>query len=222
MMQTHSPTRRKQTRKLTTARSNMWRSNMSLDFVDEGAGIALDYSILVHSHLRWDWVWQRPQQFLSRFAKRHPILFVEEAMPVAGLKKPRAVVSESLSIPNLTVLRTEFPPAMLADRATLDAEQKRLVLETLAGPLGVVFHRPVQWFYDPMAVTAFAGQMNEQAIVYDCMDQLSQFRGAPRNSLGANANCSSPQTWFLLADRRFGKPSANTMPTATPTAVVLT
>jgi glycosyltransferase involved in cell wall biosynthesis len=37
----------------------------------------------------------------------------------------------------------------------------------------------VQWFYDPMAVTAFAGHMNERAIVYDCMDQLSQFRYAP-------------------------------------------
>ena len=49
----------------------------------------------------------------------------------------------------------------------------------LAGPLGRDFAEPVQWFYDPTAVSAFAGQLNERAIVYDCMDQLSQFKGAP-------------------------------------------
>jgi glycosyltransferase involved in cell wall biosynthesis len=37
----------------------------------------------------------------------------------------------------------------------------------------------VQWFYDPMAVTAFAGKIGEIATVYDCMDELSQFRFAP-------------------------------------------
>ena len=36
------------------------------------------YGIVVFSHLRWGFVWQRPQQFLSRFAQKHPILFVEE------------------------------------------------------------------------------------------------------------------------------------------------
>jgi glycosyltransferase involved in cell wall biosynthesis len=144
----------------------------------DGAG-ALNYPILVHSHLRWDWVWQRPQQFLSRLSKRHPILFVEEPLAVEGLTAPRAELRDVADFPNLTVLRTEFPPAMLDDRAALDAEQKRLVLATLAGPLGATFERPVQWFYDPMAAPVFAGQMDERAIVYDCMDQLSQFRGAP-------------------------------------------
>src|SRR4029077_9229859 len=36
------------------------------------------YGIVVFCHLRWGFVWQRPQQFLSRFAKKHPILFIEE------------------------------------------------------------------------------------------------------------------------------------------------
>ena len=36
------------------------------------------YGIVVFSHLRWGFVWQRPQQFLSRFARKHRILFVEE------------------------------------------------------------------------------------------------------------------------------------------------
>lgn len=95
------------------------------------------------------------------------------------LATPRAILREVESLASLAVLRTEFPRAMLADREVVDTEQYRLVRETLAGPLGKKFERPVQWFYDPMAVTAFAGRMNERAIVYDCMDQLSQFRGAP-------------------------------------------
>jgi len=37
----------------------------------------------------------------------------------------------------------------------------------------------VQWFYDPMAVPAFLGQVDEIGTVYDCMDELSKFRGAP-------------------------------------------
>src|SRR5512133_3132181 len=37
-----------------------------------------DAPIIVHSHLRWDFVWQRPQQLLSRFAKRSHVLFVED------------------------------------------------------------------------------------------------------------------------------------------------
>lgn len=139
-----------------------------------------DYPILVHSHLRWDWVWQRPQQFLSRLSRKHPVLFVEEPMAVDGISKPRAVLREVVDLPDVTVLRTEFPSAILSDRELVDAEQKRLVTTTLTGHLSERFERPVQWFYDPMATIAFAGQMNERAIVYDCMDQLSQFRGAPK------------------------------------------
>jgi hypothetical protein len=137
------------------------------------------YPIIVHSHLRWDWVWQRPQQFLSRISKRHRVLFVEEPMAVDGLTKPRAELREVAGLPNLTVVQTEYPPELLKDRDAVDDAQYRLVQETLAGPLGRSFRRPVQWFYDPMAVVPFAGKMDERAIVYDCMDQLSQFRGAP-------------------------------------------
>src|SRR5690349_3281100 len=38
---------------------------------------AIEFSIIAICHLSWDWVWQRPQQFLSRLASRHELLFVE-------------------------------------------------------------------------------------------------------------------------------------------------
>jgi glycosyltransferase involved in cell wall biosynthesis len=141
--------------------------------------LSAEYPIVVHSHLRWDWVWQRPQQFLSRISTRHPVLFVEEPVAVATLRKPRATIRQAEHSPNVTILTPELPSEMMADRESIDQEQYRLVRETLTGPLGRTFERPVQWFYDPMAVVPFAGKMDERAVVYDCMDQLSQFHGAP-------------------------------------------
>lgn len=57
-------------------------------------------------------------------------------------------------------------------------------MDVLGGDLRGRFREPILWFYDPMAVTAFAGWLGEQLIVYDCMDELSQFKGAPPELAG--------------------------------------
>jgi glycosyltransferase involved in cell wall biosynthesis len=139
-----------------------------------------DFPIIVHSHLAWDWVWQRPQQFHSRLSKTHPILFVEGPQVTDQLSSSRVTLREVSDYPNIVVLQMQMPASRFwTDGAWVDAERRRIVQSVLEGPLGRKFENPVQWFYDPMAVTAFAGHMDEQAIVYDCMDELSQFRGAP-------------------------------------------
>jgi glycosyltransferase involved in cell wall biosynthesis len=61
----------------------------------------------------------------------------------------------------------------------VDEERRRIVQEFIGGPGAGQFENAVQWFYDPMAVPAFAGQMGEVLTVYDCMDELSKFRCAP-------------------------------------------
>jgi glycosyltransferase involved in cell wall biosynthesis len=140
---------------------------------------ATAFPIIVHSHLGWDWVWQRPQQFHSRLSQRHRILFVEGPVPQPGIQAARVSLREVADYPNIVVLQMAMPEERWSDGAWVDKERRRLVQSVLNGPLGADFAEPVQWFYDPMAVTAFAGHLNESAIVYDCMDQLSQFRGAP-------------------------------------------
>ena len=138
-----------------------------------------DFPIIVHCHLCWDWVWQRPQQFLSRLSARHKILFVETMAPDPQLSSPMARFWTAPNFPNVTILRLQFPAWRWNDGAFVDRERRRLVKEFISGPGAGQFEDPVQWFYDPMAVPAFLGQMSEIGVVYDCMDELSKFHCAP-------------------------------------------
>jgi hypothetical protein len=99
--------------------------------------------------------------------------------PDPALAAPLARFRQPAEFPNLTLLSLQFPAWRWGDGRYVDAERRRLVQEFIAGPLAGQFLHPVQWFYDPMAVPAFAGRMGEVLTVYDCMDELSQFRGAP-------------------------------------------
>jgi glycosyltransferase involved in cell wall biosynthesis len=122
-------------------------------------------------------VWQRPQQFLSRFARRHPLLFVETYC--SDVSDTTVSLRSPDEHPNVTVLQMHLPAQRWQDGAYVDAERRRALQAVLARELRGQFDHPVLWFYDPMAVVAFAGHLGEAAIVYDCMDELSQFRGAP-------------------------------------------
>ena len=53
------------------------------------AADSLDVSYIVHSHLRWDFVWQRPQHLISRLGRyfEHTV-FVEEPKFSAGADRP--------------------------------------------------------------------------------------------------------------------------------------
>lgn len=139
------------------------------------------FPIIVHSHLQWDWVWQRPQQFLSRLSKHHPILFVEGPKIVDEDIIPRAQLIEVKDYPNVTVMQTEFPRSRWNRESASWVDQQRysLLRNELYTSLKSRFNGAVQWFYDPMAAPIFLHRMNELVNVYDCMDELSQFRGAP-------------------------------------------
>src|SRR5688572_10569681 len=62
-------------------RSKQHERNHSANGQWDAAKLRSDWPIIVHCHLCWDWVWQRPQQFLSRLSVRHKILFVETHPP---------------------------------------------------------------------------------------------------------------------------------------------
>ena len=142
--------------------------------------VNLDAPIIVHSHLRWDFVWQRPQQILSRLALRNEVLFVEEPIYCDDVAVPRL----ELSLPQPRVHRAvPLLPASL--RGAYDAsiaEIRELVRGHITADDASVsrFAQPIQWFYTPMPAPAMIGAFDERAVVYDCMDELSKFRFTPR------------------------------------------
>ncbi len=139
--------------------------------------------LIVHSHLRWDFVWQRPQQLLTRFAKQAPVFFLEEPVFVDDLAEGVLDVT----MPHLNVYRAvpKLPAAARADDYdTAVAKVRTLALAALGaqsashGITANAFNGAVQWFYTPMPAPAMLGAFHESGVVYDCMDELAQFRFA--------------------------------------------
>lgn len=127
-------------------------------------------SLLVcFSHLRWDFVWQRPQHLLSRAAQHYDVLFVEEPMFESGAVA-RMDVSER---PQGVTVAVPILPGGLS-REDVFAEQHDLI-EALIGREAQAPR--VFWYYTPMAV-AFTSDLECDLCVYDNMDELSLFRGA--------------------------------------------
>ena len=125
--------------------------------------------LLVLSHLRWDFVFQRPHHLMTRAAADHEVLFLEEPVEEDGAA-PRL---DRLRRGDVLVARPVLPRG-LSPEVALAAQ--RALLETLLAPRA---GRPlVLWFYSPMFLP-LAGQLAADAVVYDCMDELSAFRGAP-------------------------------------------
>ena len=125
--------------------------------------------LLCLSHLRWNFVFQRPQHLLSRFARERRVFFFEE--PIYGPGLPRLEVTQSKE--GVWVAVPHLPEGM--DEQQVLATQRMLLDELLAGHAVTRF---VSWYYTPMALP-FSRHLSPLATVYDCMDELSAFRGAP-------------------------------------------
>src|SRR3954470_3135005 len=134
--------------------------------------------LIVQSHLRWDFVWQRPQQILSRLAEHSPELFVEEPLFLDDIPSPKLEVT----VPYANVFRAvpRLPGRLRDDSERGIADIRNLVQEAISpeGHLKRLFKNPVQWFYSPMTAPGMLGAFNEVGVVYDCMDELSKFRFA--------------------------------------------
>jgi UDP-galactopyranose mutase len=127
-----------------------------------------EYDVVCLSHLRWDWVWQRPQHLLSRCARERRVFYVEEAVADGDT---RVDVEETPS--GVHVVRPHVPSGL--SLRELDAVQQTLLDELF---LQQEIADYLLWVYAPMA-TVYAEHLKPVATVYDCMDELSLFAGAP-------------------------------------------
>jgi glycosyltransferase involved in cell wall biosynthesis len=130
--------------------------------------------LVCFSHLRWDFVWQRPQHLLSRAAKQYDVLFVEEPIFRAGVV-PHMDVSQRPQ--GVTIAVPVLPEGL--DHTDVILEQRDLI-ETLIGSRRR--EARIFWYYTPMAM-AFTSHLECDLCIYDNMDELSLFRGASRELL---------------------------------------
>lgn len=124
--------------------------------------------LVCFSHLRWNFVYQRPQHLMSRCARERRVFFVEEP---EFSDVPAHINMEK--DPSGVVVVKPFLPAGLNEAETHTALQK-LVDQLFAEEIDEF----ILWYYTPMALE-FSGHLRPALTIYDCMDQLSAFKGAP-------------------------------------------
>jgi protoporphyrinogen oxidase/glycosyltransferase involved in cell wall biosynthesis len=130
-------------------------------------------TVIVFSHLRWSFVWQRPQHLMSQLAEHHRVVFVEE--PVHDTTAPAHLACQPQG-PNLQVLVPHTP----VDAHGFHDDQLpvlRPLIEAWLRDNAVDDH--LVWFYTPMALPLMT-PLRPRMVVYDCMDELSAFKDAPR------------------------------------------
>lgn len=134
------------------------------------AGGTFDYDVLCLSHLRWQFVFQRPQHLMSRFAKHRRVFFVEEPVRHDGQTALHTRVCPQTGVHIVVPFLANSLPA---EEVNSTVEQLLLDLIQEHG-----LDRYLLWYYTPMAMD-FSASLKPLAVVYDCMDELSAFRGAP-------------------------------------------
>ena len=141
----------------------------SREAITEAPGVPPKPDLVCLSHLRWDFVYQRPQHLMSRFVRDRRVFFFEE--PFFGEGPARLDVSERPGGVRLAVPR--LPEGLSFEEA--EAAQRDLLQRLLTENACTDY---VLWYYTPMAL-GFSEGLSPAAMVYDCMDELSLFRGAP-------------------------------------------
>jgi UDP-galactopyranose mutase len=133
-------------------------------------------TLLCFSHLRWNFVFQRPQQLMSRFAREMDVIFWEEPVEIDSRETPFLQVREADDAPGVRVVVPHLPSGMPEEAR--EATLTRLLeahIASIRGPL-------VAWYYTPMMLP-FSRAIDADVTVYDAMDELSKFKFAPERLL---------------------------------------
>jgi glycosyltransferase involved in cell wall biosynthesis len=136
------------------------------------------FDLIVASHLRWSFVWQRPQQLLSRLARHHRILFVEE--PVYSAED--AATSEPILqevLPNVCTLVPQVRQSQCGDVPLWMWPCQDVITRQVRSVLSARdFRHRALWFYTPMP-EFMVEVVQPEMLVYDVMDELANFKFAP-------------------------------------------
>ncbi|MGE5561899.1 MAG: glycosyltransferase family 1 protein [Bacillota bacterium] len=129
-------------------------------------------TLICFSHLRWNFVFQRPQHLMSRFAREMNVIFWEEPIDIAPHETAYLQVREAPDAANVRVVVPHLPQDMPEEAR--EAALARLLdahMASLTGPL-------IAWYYTPMMLP-FSRHLGPAVTVFDAMDELSKFKFAP-------------------------------------------
>jgi len=128
-----------------------------------------DIDLVCFSHLRWGFVFQRPNHLLSRFSKHQRVFFIEEPIFYEG--------EDKLQIENYNENLFVVTPHMKNKPSEQHvAKQQKKFIDNLFTNMNI--EKYFAWYYTPMALP-FTSHLKPQLVVYDCMDELSAFKFAP-------------------------------------------
>jgi glycosyltransferase involved in cell wall biosynthesis len=136
---------------------------------------SLPKNLLCFSHLRWDFVYQRPQHLLTRFSDIAAVYFLEE--PIFG-KTDVPYLTFSQRLPELWVCVPHLASGLTKDE--VNAQLRELIRVFFINKKLDDF---IFWYYTPMALE-FSSHLAPGLTVYDCMDELSAFKFAPETLKG--------------------------------------
>ncbi|HJS86439.1 MAG TPA: UDP-galactopyranose mutase [Acetobacteraceae bacterium] len=125
--------------------------------------------MICFSHLRWNFVFQRPQHLMQRAAAHTRVFYWEEPLFADALAPELASTMSAEGVMVLTPVLPHGTGAMAA------IEAQRELLDTFVA--AQVIRAPVLWYYTPQALP-FSAHLEARQVIYDCMDELSAFRGA--------------------------------------------
>ena len=129
-------------------------------------------TLLCFSHLRWNFVFQRPQHLMSRFSRKMDVVFWEEPVEIAANETAYLQVREAQDAPNVRVVVPHLPQGMPEDAR--EAALMRLLDAHIASIRGAL----IAWYYTPMMLP-FSRHIEADVTVFDAMDELSKFKFAP-------------------------------------------
>ncbi|MEA3058036.1 MAG: hypothetical protein QOF34_851 [Sphingomonadales bacterium] len=129
-------------------------------------------TLICFSHLRWDFVFQRPQQLMSRFAREMDVIYWEEPCEIGPRETAYLRVRDADDAPGVRIVVPHLPQGMPEDAR--EAALQRLLEAHVASLRGDL----IAWYYTPMMLQ-FSRDIDASLVVYDAMDELSKFRFAP-------------------------------------------
>jgi len=129
-------------------------------------------TLLCFSHLRWNFVFQRPQHLMSRFSREMSVIFWEEPVEIGPKETAYLQVREAPDSPNVRIVVPHLPEGMPDDAR--EAALMRLLDAHVASIRGAL----IAWYYTPMMLT-FSRHIDADVVVFDAMDELSKFKFAP-------------------------------------------